>query len=195
MLQSLSAPKKLPALEYHPSTAVTQENEAKTRFSWRIENFVAFKEIMETRKIFSRYKSLRNISPFSTIILTFPLASFGRPLSLIDACQLVSLPDLSLFLNIRVQASLERRWTETRLLLSRFFSVEGCDLRIGVYESFDTLCIYLESDAFGSGLERNYWVKYRIAILNQKHPERTEWKEAAICTKTWNNSVLQFMKV
>ena len=77
----------------------------------------------------------------------------------------------------------------------RFFSVEGCDLRIGVYESFDTLCIYLESDAFGSGLERNYWVKYRIAILNQKYPERTEWKEAAICTKTWNNSVLQFMKV
>ena len=73
--------------------------------------------------------------------------------------------------------------------------MEGCDLRIGVYESFDTLCIYLESDAFGSGLERNYWVKYRIAILNQKYPERTEWKEAAICTKTWNNSVLQFMKV
>ena len=73
--------------------------------------------------------------------------------------------------------------------------MEGCDLRIGVYESFDTLCIYLESDAFGSCLERNFWVKYRIAILNQKYPERTEWKEAAICTKTWNNSVLQFMKV
>lgn len=72
--------------------------------------------------------------------------------------------------------------------------MEGCDLRIGVYESFDTLCIYLESDAFGSGLERNFWVKYRIAILNQKYPERTEWKEASICTKTWNNSVLQFMK-
>ena len=73
--------------------------------------------------------------------------------------------------------------------------MEGCDLRIGVYESFDTLCIYLESDAFGTGQERNFWVKYRIAILNQKYPERTEWKEAAICTKTWNNSVLQFMKV
>ena len=73
--------------------------------------------------------------------------------------------------------------------------MEGCDLRIGVYESFDTLCIYLESDAFGSGLERNFWVKYRIAILNQKYPDRTEWKESSICTKTWNNSVLQFMKV
>lgn len=72
--------------------------------------------------------------------------------------------------------------------------MEGCDLRIGVYESFDTLCIYLESDAFGGGPERNFWVKYRIAIMNQRHPERTEWKESSICTKTWNNSVLQFLK-
>lgn len=43
--------------------------------------------------------------------------------------------------------------------------------------------------------DRNFWVKYRIAVLNQKHPESTEWKESAICTKTWNNSVLQFIKV
>ena len=34
-----------------------------------------------------------------------------------------------------------------------------------------------------------------IAVLNQKRPERTEWKESAICTKSWNNSVLQFVKV
>ena len=85
--------------------------------------------------------------------------------------------------------------TEENLVVARYFSVEGCELRIGVYESFDTLCIYLESDAFGSGLERNFWVKYRIAILNQKYPDRTDWKESSICTKTWNNSVLQFMKV
>ena len=77
----------------------------------------------------------------------------------------------------------------------RFFNVEGCNLRIGVYESFDTLCIYLESDAQGGSLERNFWVKHRIAVVNQKQPLRTEWKESAICTKTWNNSVLQFMKV
>lgn len=31
--------------------------------------------------------------------------------------------------------------------------------------------------------------------MNQKRPERTEWKESAICTKSWNNSVLQFVKV
>ena len=34
-----------------------------------------------------------------------------------------------------------------------------------------------------------------IAVMNQKRPERTEWKESAICTKSWNNSVLQFGKV
>jgi hypothetical protein len=30
-----------------------------------------------------------------------------------------------------------------------------------VYESFDTLCIYLESDALVGDPERNFWVKYR----------------------------------
>ena len=88
--------------------------------------------------------------------------------------------------------------------LCSYFVAEGCELRIGAYESFDTLCIYLESDAAaaggnnavsgGAGAERNFWVKYRIAVLRQKRPELTEWKESAICTKTWNNSVLQFMK-
>ena len=34
-----------------------------------------------------------------------------------------------------------------------------------------------------------------IAVMNQKRPERTNWKESAICTKSWNNSVLQFVKV
>lgn len=80
------------------------------------------------------------------------------------------------------------------MLCCRFFEAGACELRIGVYESFDTLCIYLESDALASP-ERNFWVKYRIAVVNQRHPDRTEWKDSAICTKTWNNSVLQFMKV
>ncbi|KAK4800319.1 hypothetical protein SAY86_020806 [Trapa natans] len=34
-----------------------------------------------------------------------------------------------------------------------------------------------------------------MAIVNQKNPAKTIWKESSICTKTWNNSVLQFMKV
>jgi hypothetical protein len=35
----------------------------------------------------------------------------------------------------------------------------------------------------------------RIAMQNQRRPEATEWKESAICTKSWNNSVLQFIRV
>ncbi|XP_039117979.1 uncharacterized protein LOC120253823 [Dioscorea cayenensis subsp. rotundata] len=100
-------------------------------FTWKVENFLSFKEIMETRKIFSK-----------------------------------------------------------------FFQAGGCELRIGVYESFDTICIYLESDqSAGSDPEKNFWVRYRMAVVNQKNPAKTVWKESSICTKTWNNSVLQFMKV
>lgn len=65
-----------------------------------------------------------------------------------------------------------------------------------MYESFDTICIYLESDqAVGSDPDKNFWVRYRMAVVNQKNPAKTVWKESSICTKTWNNSVLQFMKV
>ncbi|WOK94203.1 hypothetical protein Cni_G02905 [Canna indica] len=100
-------------------------------FTWRVENFLSFKEIMETRKIFSK-----------------------------------------------------------------FFQAGGCELRIGIYESFDTICIYLESDqSSGSDPDKNFWVRYRMAVVNQKNPAKTVWKESSICTKTWNNSVLQFMKV
>ncbi|XP_075506249.1 LOW QUALITY PROTEIN: uncharacterized protein LOC142543108 [Primulina tabacum] len=100
-------------------------------FTWKVENFLSFKEIMETRKFFSK-----------------------------------------------------------------FFQAGGCELRIGVYESFDTICIYLESDqSVGCDPDKNFWVKYRMAIVNQKYASKTVWKESSICTKTWNNSVLQFMKV
>lgn len=34
-----------------------------------------------------------------------------------------------------------------------------------------------------------------MAVINQKNPAKTVWKESSICTKTWNNSVLQLMKV
>ena len=51
----------------------------------------------------------------------------------------------------------------TSLCLSRYFNAGPCELRLGVYESFDTLCIYLESDAVAGDPERNFWVKYRCA--------------------------------
>ncbi|KAF1865155.1 hypothetical protein Lal_00004529 [Lupinus albus] len=113
------------------SNGSLDSGEKRSSFTWKVENFLSFKEIMETRKIFSK-----------------------------------------------------------------FFQAGGCELRIGVYESFDTICIYLESDqAVGSDPDKNFWVKYRMAIVNQKNPAKTVWKESSICTKTWNNSVLQFMKV
>jgi hypothetical protein len=58
----------------------------------------------------------------------------------------------------------------------------------------DTLCIYLESEPPGADAARNFWVRYRIAVVHQRCPERTAWRESSICTRTWNNSVLQFMK-
>ncbi|XP_077237945.1 uncharacterized protein LOC143879445 isoform X2 [Tasmannia lanceolata] len=119
--------------ELDSSNAGSQINliSKKGSFTWKVENFLSFKEIMETRKIFSK-----------------------------------------------------------------FFQAGGCELRIGVYESFDTICIYLESDqSVGSDPDKNFWVRYRMAVVNQKNPAKTVWKESSICTKTWNNSVLQFMKV
>ncbi|KAF9625012.1 hypothetical protein IFM89_017061 [Coptis chinensis] len=116
-----------------PSNAGTQIEGVGKRglFTWKVENFLSFKEIMESRKIFSK-----------------------------------------------------------------FFQAGGCELRIGVYESFDTICIYLESDqSSGNDPDKNFWVKYRMAVVNQKISAKTVWKESSICTKTWNNSVLQFMKV
>ncbi|KAK9945977.1 hypothetical protein M0R45_011464 [Rubus argutus] len=113
------------------SSTQIDKNVKRSSFTWKVENFLSFKEIMETRKIFSK-----------------------------------------------------------------FFQAGGCELRIGVYESFDTICIYLESDqSIGSDLDKNFWVRYRMAVVNQKNPAKTVWKESSICTKTWNNSVLQFMKV
>ncbi|CAE6008488.1 unnamed protein product [Arabidopsis arenosa] len=107
------------------------DNTMKSSFTWKVENFLAFKEIIEKRKIFSK-----------------------------------------------------------------FFQAGGCELRIGVYEVFDTICIYLESDqSAGTDADNNFWVKYKMGILNQKNPAKSVWKESSICTKTWNNSVLQFMKV
>ncbi|KGN60083.1 uncharacterized protein LOC101209841 [Cucumis sativus] len=118
-------------MEPSGSGSLTDKVAKKSSFTWKVENFLSFKEIMETRKIFSK-----------------------------------------------------------------FFQAGGCELRIGVYESFDTICIYLESDqSVGSDPDKNFWVRYKMAVVNQKYPAKTVWKESSICTKTWNNSVLQFMKV
>ena len=73
----------------------------------------------------------------------------------------------------------------------------NCDIADARHAGEDTLCIYLESEAQSAGdpQEGSFWVQYRIAAVSQKKPELTEWKESSICTRAWNNSVLQFIKV
>lgn len=81
-------------------------------------------------------------------------------------------------------------------MFPKFFQAGGSELQIGVHKSFDTICIYLESyEVVGSLPDKDVWVICKMAVVNQKDPAKTMWKELAICTKTWNNSVLQFMKV
>ena len=57
-LQAMPDAKNL-YLEYHSAESAATLETPILRFSWRIENFVAFKEIMETRKIFSKYAAER----------------------------------------------------------------------------------------------------------------------------------------
>lgn len=133
-----------PALAAEPAESPSY----KSCFTWRIENFLAFKDVVETRKIFSK-----------------------------------------------------------------FFSAGPCDVRVGLYESFDSLCVYLESDAAAAPpvapatnnatdgtapppeKPASFWIRYRAAILNQRFPERTQWREGSVYTRSWNNSVLQFPRV
>ena len=53
-MQALGPGPKRLLLENGGSASAAEDPKPRLRFSWRIENFVAFKEIMETRKIFSR---------------------------------------------------------------------------------------------------------------------------------------------
>ena len=83
------------------------------------------------------------------------------------ACCLYSLGTLCAGLGTtawRLEDILGRLAIVTMLLCPRrYFNAGPCELRLGVYESFDTLCIYLESDSLAGDPERNFWVKYRCA--------------------------------
>ncbi|KAK9269009.1 hypothetical protein L1049_000777 [Liquidambar formosana] len=85
---------------------------------------------------------------------------------------------------------------ETRRLFSQLFQVGGCELRIGCCESSDTICAYLECDPSATtDPDKNFWVSYRIAVVNQKDPAKSLWKESSLCTNNFNISVLQFMNI
>ena len=102
---------------------------------------------------------------------------------------------------------------ETKKIYSRFFcAAPGVDLRLGVYESWETLCVYLEpescvagaslSSGWGGGDDasrggaKNHWVRYRLGLVNQRDARKTVWKENSTCTRTrWTSQVSQFVKM
>ena len=59
---------------------------------------------------------------------------------------------------------------ETRKIFSRYFNAGKCELRLGVYESYDILCIYLESDNHNTGSNiannQNQQVGFRMFSRN-----------------------------
>ncbi|EEF46940.1 conserved hypothetical protein [Ricinus communis] len=139
------------------------------KFTWRIENFTRLKDLLKKRKITGLcIKSRRfQIGNRDCRLIVYPRGGGMHMYFLLTVYHFIPLPEI-----------IELKMT------------------LGVYESFDTICIYLESDqSVGSDLDKNFWVRYRMAVVNQKNPAKTVWKESSICTKTWNNSVLQFMKV
>ncbi|XP_061964039.1 uncharacterized protein LOC133688545 isoform X2 [Populus nigra] len=79
----------------------------------------------------------------------------------------------------------------SRRILSRFFEIGGCKLQIGIYQSSANICAYLGSDP----LIDNFWVNYRITIVNQNDPAKSLCKESSLCTKAYFNADLQLMKV
>jgi len=67
---------------------------------------------------------------------------------------------------------------ETRKIFYKFFQTDGCELCIGVYESIVTLYIYLESDqSVETNLDKNFWFKYHMTVVNKKHSNKIVWKE------------------
>jgi hypothetical protein len=99
---------------------------------------------------------------------------------------------------------------ETKKIYSRFFrAAPGVELRLGVYESWETLCVYVEPEACvaggrgggrsGSASEpalQNHWVRYRLGLVHQRDARKTVWKENSVCTRTkWTSQVSQFVKM
>ncbi|KAL7168455.1 hypothetical protein ACSBR2_038819 [Camellia fascicularis] len=85
---------------------------------------------------------------------------------------------------------------ETRKIVSPAFEVGGFQLQIGVCKSLDSICAFLECNpSVTSDSDKNFLVSYKMSLANQKNYAKSMWKETTFCTKSNNNSVIQFMKV
>lgn len=72
------------------------------------------------------------------------------------------------------------------LVHSRFSTI--AILYAGVFVSVDSVYVYLDCDpSRSSDPDGNFWVSFRIAIVNQKDPNKTLWKKSSLYTKTCNN--------
>ncbi|XVE98392.1 hypothetical protein REPUB_Repub03eG0102800 [Reevesia pubescens] len=81
-------------------------------------------------------------------------------------------------------------------IYSKYFQVDQLELRIGVDILSDTVYAYLECDSsVVNDPAKDFWVSYRMTVVNKKHPAKSFWKESSLCTKTRANCDLQFMKL
>ena len=148
------------------------------RFTWKLENFAAFRTILETRKVFSRYAhsdSNRDVFVAGIIfsaqifIISLTTSAYGEAWELSGTqensrkhhCDLIFGPmDGKPVLLYDYPAEGE---VTAALHVYRFFAAEGCKLRVGAYTSLNTLCTYLESDVSAEGqAERNFWVSFLV---------------------------------
>ncbi|XP_021276357.1 uncharacterized protein LOC110410806 isoform X2 [Herrania umbratica] len=89
-----------------------------------------------------------------------------------------------------------KRILATQNIYSKCFQVDQLELRMGVHVLSDTIYAYLECDpSVVNDPDKDFWVSYRMTVLNQKHPAKRFWKESSLCTKTSTNCDLQLMKL
>ncbi|XP_022729174.1 uncharacterized protein LOC111284647 isoform X2 [Durio zibethinus] len=89
-----------------------------------------------------------------------------------------------------------KRILASQSMYSKYFQVDQLELRIGVNVFSDFIYAYLECDpSVLNDPDKDFWVSYRMTLVNQKHPAKSFWKESSLFTKTRANCDLQFMKL
>ncbi|OMO81238.1 TRAF-like family protein [Corchorus capsularis] len=84
----------------------------------------------------------------------------------------------------------------TQKIYSKYFQVDQLELRIGVHVLSDTVYAYLECNpSVVNDPDKDFWVSYRMTMVNQKNPAKNFRKESSLHTKTCTNCDLQFMKL
>ncbi|XVE71506.1 hypothetical protein DITRI_Ditri10aG0156300 [Diplodiscus trichospermus] len=89
-----------------------------------------------------------------------------------------------------------KRILATQSIYSKYFQVDQLALRIAVHALSDALYAYLECDlSVMNDPDKDFWVSYKMTVVNQKNPAKSFWKDSSLFTKTCANCDLQFMKL